>query len=108
VGAPDTVESPDVDASAPVRADWGHPEDRDMAALVQTWPELRGTRVDDCRACHCGGAGCATERAQAGSPCDGCHDALRAGALPASTLDAFGLAYLGDCRILSALAALAA
>ncbi len=59
------------------RAYKGHQNDKDINALVAAFPQLRGTRLDDCHTCHTGGTFTYQSRGKTSSQvknsCDYCH-----------------------------------
>lgn len=55
------------------RAYKGHANDADMNHLVATYPEIAGSRLDDCQSCHTGGEVTSGTRTQFRNPCDYCH-----------------------------------
>ncbi len=117
--APEAAAPAPAEASSapdPVRSDWGHPEDRDRAAMLEAYPSLRGTRLDDCGSCHCGGPDCAAfaaggQELEATNACDWCHlmgHPEPGEAHPSSfreTLNPFGLAWHEAGRDVAAFAA---
>lgn len=83
------------------RAYRGHAVDMDSRALVRAWPQVAGTRLDDCRTCHAGWEGPEGPV----DACDSCHLVGKEGG-PASvsdTLNPFGTAYLQAGRSTEAL-----
>lgn len=98
------------------RAYKGHETDIDANNLVRVYPELIGTRLDDCQTCHRGGE---VEHESMGirslNPCSFCHliaypdEAIVEGAPVemADTLNAYGADYLEAGRDREALAAIA-
>jgi hypothetical protein len=105
--------------AAPVRNDWGHPNDRDMVAFLHAYPALEGTRLDDCATCHCGGGPDCAEVAVEGqevrptNACDWCHTKDHHDDQPAyprthrQTLNHFGLAWHEAGRDAAAFVAIA-
>lgn len=85
----------------------GHENDGDINALVNAYPHLVGTRLDDCQTCHQGGEVTDDEqRSSELNPCTYCHlipypdDSLVSGA-PTSydqTLNPYGRDYLAAGR----------
>jgi len=85
----------------------GHEDESDSDRLIEAYPALRGTRLDDCQTCHRGGE--VTDRGgktTALHPCSYCHllvfpDSTVAGGAPgdfAATLNAFGRDYAAAGR----------
>jgi len=99
----------------------GHENDADAINLVSAYPNLIGTRIDDCQACHT--AGVIEEvnstngeiESIALNPCSYCHlipfpdDDVRSGAPVeySDTLNPFGLAYTNHGRSIDAVHAIA-
>jgi hypothetical protein len=83
------------------RAYKGHANDLDMKRLVSAYPEIVGSRLDDCRSCHTGGEVVVGGEKRFRNTCDYCHlvplpDESTTG-VPESyeqTLNPFGLDYL--------------
>ena len=103
------------ESSTPSRAYVGHENDRDMQSFVRQYPQIVGTRLDDCQSCHRGGlAGTDTEREY--SPCGYCHllefpNGRYKTGVPKNyedTLNAYGLAYKKAGRSVEALSMVAA
>jgi hypothetical protein len=93
---PDSHETPVVSS----RGYKGHANDRDINLLVAVYPEIAGTRLDDCQTCHRGGEVTSRGRSRYRNPCDYCHYVPfpdpRAEGTPTTieqTLNPFGLAY---------------
>ncbi len=108
----DAAENPGVVSSQSYQ---GHENDADIHALVNAYPHLVGTRLDDCQTCHQGGQvededGKTSEM----NPCTFCHlivypdESIVSGAPTAyqDTLNPYGLDYLGAGRSLEALRAI--
>ncbi len=55
------------------RAYKGHEADVDMNNLVNVYPSLVGTRLDDCQTCHKGGEVSETSKTYTVNPCSYCH-----------------------------------
>ena len=100
-------------SAAPLQSAYrGHADDRDVNALLSTYPALKGGPADSCATCHTGG------RAKRVSPgegmrdenhCDYCHAVfVRDKKDVRETLNRFGRAYLDAGRTPAAIAALAA
>jgi hypothetical protein len=90
-----------------LRSTWGHAGERDLRALLQSRPDLRGGRLDDCALCHGGGPDCPAfgqPAAPPANPCDFCHRRAHPSAeLPGpaafrETLNAFGLRWADGGR----------
>ena len=85
-----------------------------MSQLVAAYPEIVGSRLDDCQSCHTGGEVTSGGKTRFRNACDFCHlipfpDAEAEGA-PATyerTLNPFGLAYLKAGRNADAIERLA-
>ncbi len=88
----------------------GHGNDRDVQALLEVHPGLRGTAADSCETCHRSGTVPGPAHAPAPrqvSHCDYCHVVTRFGQKPAGpTLNAYGLAYRAAGRGAQAIKAL--
>ena len=88
----------------------GHADQPDVQALVVAFPDLAGTRLDDCRTCHRPWPGASGDL----DACDACHLILHppppgSPAAPTSfhdTLGPFGLDYLAAGRNAAAIAAI--
>jgi hypothetical protein len=94
----------------------GHEYEQDTDVLVQGYPALVGTRLDDCQTCHTGGTVAYTGGKTADLyPCTFCHllphpDATVVSGAPANyeaTLNPFGRAYKNAGRNADALRAIA-
>ena len=81
----------------------GHENDVDMNFLVQAYPSVRGTRLDDCHTCHSGEVD--DDGIQVGNACDYCHEMMleEVGHSFQETLNSYGNDYLGAGRDLAAL-----
>jgi hypothetical protein len=90
------------DAPASSRSYQGHETERDGDRLVEVYPALVGTRLDDCQTCH---SGRIEEGRLVASSCDFCHDLLlfEEGHLAQETLNGFGRDYLAAGRSVEAL-----
>lgn len=93
----------------------GHADEHDTAELVAAYPELVGTRLDDCQTCHTGGSVTYRRGGKASLyPCTYCHllpmpDAEVLEGAPAdydATLNPFGRAYRDAGRNAAALHAI--
>ena len=88
----------------------GHGNDRDVQALLEVHPGLRGTAADSCETCHRSGTVPGPAHAPAPrhvSHCDYCHAVTDFGKKPAGpTLNAYGLAYRAAGRGAQAIKAL--
>ncbi|MBP7570796.1 MAG: hypothetical protein KBA95_12115, partial [Acidobacteria bacterium] len=75
----------------------GHGNDRDVQALLEVHPGLRGTAADSCETCHRAGVAPGPPQAPVSrrvSHCDYCHAVTAFGKKQAGpTLNAYGLAY---------------
>ena len=87
-------------AAVSSRAYKGHANDRDMSNLVTAYPEIVGTRLDDCQTCHAGGEVTSKGRTRYRNACDYCHylpfPDSKAEGTPTNyreTLNPYGLAY---------------
>jgi hypothetical protein len=96
------------------RAYKGHANDRDMNQLVAAYPQIAGSRLDDCQTCHTGGEVAVRNRARFRNACDYCHlipfpdeGAEGAPATYEQTLNPFGLAYSKAGRDIAAIRGLA-
>ena len=94
----------------------GHANERDTNVLVEAYPALAGTRLDDCQTCHAGGTVTYNDQRTADLySCTYCHllshpDANVFAGAPASyeaTLNPFGLAYQSAGRDAAALRSIA-
>ena len=97
------------------RAYKGHANDQDMANLVTVYPEIVGTRLDDCQACHTSGTVTSGGRDRHKNSCDFCHyipfpddEATGQPETFEQTLNAYGLAYNSAGRDVAALRAIGA
>jgi hypothetical protein len=95
------------------RAYKGHANDQDMNHLVAVYPQIAGSRLDDCQSCHTGGVVTVRGKTRFRNACDYCHlipfpdeQAEGAPATYAQTLNPFGLAYLNAGRGVNAIRAL--
>jgi hypothetical protein len=90
----------------------GHADDRDVEAVLATYPALKGTPVDSCATCHLSGR--VKDPAVAGGTrtenhCDYCHAVfVRDKRDVRETLNRYGAAYLASGRDARAVRALAA
>jgi hypothetical protein len=77
----------------------------DANNLVDVYPSLVGTRLDDCQTCH---SGRIEDRKLVSSSCDNCHDLIFHGTehTARETLNAFGIDYLDAGRSKEALEAI--
>lgn len=96
------------------RAYKGHTGDQDMDHLVAVYPDIAGSRLDDCQSCHTGGEVTSGGKAQFKNACDYCHfipfpdqEATGAPATYEQTLNPYGLAYKNAGRSTAALRSLA-
>jgi len=85
-------------ANLPLRSAYrGHGADADVRALLEVYPELRGTATDSCETCHRAGQVPGPAYAPAArrvNHCDYCHAVTAFGKKPAApTLNAYGVAY---------------
>jgi hypothetical protein len=85
-----------------------------MERLVRVYPELAGSRLDDCSTCHAGGDVTIRGRTRYRNPCDYCHflpfpeeGASGAPTTYEETLNAYGSAYAAAGRSLAAIRAIA-
>jgi hypothetical protein len=79
----------------------GHEDDMDANNLVNVYPSIVGTRLDDCQTCH---SGTMEEGQLAGNACDNCHNLVLHGtSLAMETLNPYGLDYLNSGRSREAL-----
>jgi hypothetical protein len=89
----------------------GHADDRDIEAVLASYPALKGTPTDSCATCHRGGTVRDTfnpARMRRENHCDYCHAVfVRDGHDVKETLNAYGAAYLAAGRNQSAVRALA-
>ena len=88
----------------------GHADDRDVNAILETYPALKNTPADSCATCHKSGTvveiGTKTPRAE--NHCDYCHAVyVRDHRDPVETLNTFGAAYLAAGRNAAAVKAVA-
>jgi hypothetical protein len=91
----------------------GHGADKDVQALLEAHPDLRGTAADSCETCHRAGTVAGPAHAPAPrrvSHCDYCHAVygLDGKGDIAATLNAYGLAYRAAGRGTAAVRTLAA
>jgi hypothetical protein len=92
------------------RAYKGHASDADSNKLVNAWPKLVGTRLDDCMTCHTGGTVKVDGKDTYHNQCNFCHDYAVANPKPdgapagyEATLNPFGLDYKNAGRSIEAL-----
>lgn len=79
----------------------GHEDDMDANNLVNIYPSIVGTRLDDCQTCH---SGTIEEGKLVGNACDNCHNLVLHGtSLAMETLNPYGLDYLNSGRSKEAL-----
>ncbi len=111
----------DVSDTAASRAYKGHENEADGNALISAYPNLAGTRVDDCQTCHRRGSvtvvsSSGEPRSEERNPCDYCHlipfpepQRVTAGAPGGyrDTLNPYGLAYLAAGRSREAIESIA-
>ena len=55
------------------RAYKGHANDADMNHLVAEYPDIAGTRLDDCQSCHAAGEVAWGTKVRTKNACDYCH-----------------------------------
>jgi hypothetical protein len=90
----------------------GHADDRDIEAVLATYPDLKGTPTDSCATCHRSGE--VNDPLNAGgrrheNHCDYCHAVfVREKRNVTETLNAYGSAYLAAGRNVAAVRSLAA
>ena len=87
----------------------GHADDRDVSALLDTYPALKGGPADSCATCHQSGTVTPpTGGSRHENHCDYCHSVhVRGGGDVKLTLNAFGSAYLAAGRGAAAIRSLA-
>jgi hypothetical protein len=85
-----------------------------MNHLVATYPDIAGTRLDDCQSCHTGGQVTVSGKVATKNACDFCHfipfpvsGATGAPATYEQTLNPYGLAYKNAGRSAAAVRTLA-
>ncbi|MBP6876124.1 MAG: hypothetical protein KBD56_08645 [Candidatus Eisenbacteria bacterium] len=112
--------TPRGDAEAPRSQSYvGHDGERDTPVLVAAYPQLTGTRLDDCQTCHRGGEvtvlSKGAEKTRHFDPCAYCHLLSPESRIPVvaggpvsgeATLNAFGAAYAQAGRSVQALRAI--
>lgn len=86
------------------RAYKGHENDKDTNNLVNAYPAMVGTRLDDCQTCHIGKIDKATGDLVS-NPCDYCHELMVQGTGHSfsETLNPYGLDYLTAGRTVAAM-----
>ncbi len=87
------------------RAYKGHENDVDINNLCKVYPEIIGTRLDDCHTCHGGGE---IEGEPVNNACDYCHQLMlhQTGHTYRETLNPFGSDYMDAGRDIAAVNAI--
>jgi len=98
LGCGESDDDDDAEEQFSSRAYKGHEDDMDANNLVNVYPSVVGTRLDDCQTCH---SGMIEDGQLAGSSCDNCHDLMlhdATGHTFAETLNPYGLDYFSAGR----------